>query len=360
MADYYVSRAVSPGCIGIAASDSLDRVKRAAYATCDGTSDQQEIQAGIAALSTAGGRVVLSEGTFNVSGTILIQKDNVNLVGVGCGARGGGTPSIGGTTIKSATGLTGSVIEVSDPAGVRTMACNLLRDFTIDGVNVGTTVDGVLFKGNRGRLEDVYVTRMTGHGVRLGGTSTWSTFNTRLSGVWAEFCALNGFYVDQYASDSNFFGCIGNNNTQDGLKAIAAAPLINGCHFYDNTGKGIEFVGNGFISKITGVRIEGNNGGLYLSGAGSGQVTVTGCGFRNNSQATTNTTDDISVGTSSSAVVITGNSFIGDGANKVRYGVDVVSGAVGTIIVGNSMPAAVFGTAAVHDLGTGTVNANNG
>ena len=50
---------------------------------CDGTADQVEINNAINALPAGGGKVVLLEGTYNLSGTITIGKSNVTLAGMG-------------------------------------------------------------------------------------------------------------------------------------------------------------------------------------------------------------------------------------------------------------------------------------
>src|SRR3990167_4658401 len=48
---------------------------------CDGTADDVQINAAIAALPAGGGKVVFSEGTFDISVKILISNDDVALVG---------------------------------------------------------------------------------------------------------------------------------------------------------------------------------------------------------------------------------------------------------------------------------------
>ena len=50
---------------------------------CDGTADQTEIQAAINALPASGGKVVLLEGTYNISSSIKINKPNVTIEGMG-------------------------------------------------------------------------------------------------------------------------------------------------------------------------------------------------------------------------------------------------------------------------------------
>jgi hypothetical protein len=50
---------------------------------CDGTNDEVQIEAAIAALPSTGGVVALLDGTFNIQSDIDITKSNVSLIGVG-------------------------------------------------------------------------------------------------------------------------------------------------------------------------------------------------------------------------------------------------------------------------------------
>jgi hypothetical protein len=94
----------------VAASDASTRVKNQADYVADGTADNVEIQAAIDALPAAGGRVVLSEGIFNISSAVTM-KTNVMLEGQGIGW----FPfdgSKGGTILKKAAN--GTVVNVGN------------------------------------------------------------------------------------------------------------------------------------------------------------------------------------------------------------------------------------------------------
>ena len=73
----------------VAANDSSALSKQQADYVCDGTADQVEIQAAIDALPSAGGKVLLLDGTFNMAdsvgpyGSIYITRNNVVLEGMG-------------------------------------------------------------------------------------------------------------------------------------------------------------------------------------------------------------------------------------------------------------------------------------
>ncbi|KDE55270.1 right-handed parallel beta-helix repeat-containing protein [Methanoculleus sp. MH98A] len=63
------AESASPATLTVAASDSTELSKNQADYVCDGVDDQAEIQAALAALPD-GGKVVLSDGTFNCAGVI--------------------------------------------------------------------------------------------------------------------------------------------------------------------------------------------------------------------------------------------------------------------------------------------------
>ena len=54
---------------------------------CDGSADEVQIKSAIQALRTTGGEIVLLDGLYNISSTIIINKDNVTLVGNGANTK---------------------------------------------------------------------------------------------------------------------------------------------------------------------------------------------------------------------------------------------------------------------------------
>jgi hypothetical protein len=77
----------------VAAHDSAPRSRQAADFLCDGTGDQEQINAAIRSLPAAGGRVLLLEGTFDIRkvpetlGGVLIDRSDVVLSGQGTATR---------------------------------------------------------------------------------------------------------------------------------------------------------------------------------------------------------------------------------------------------------------------------------
>jgi hypothetical protein len=73
----------------VAAHNASEQTKRSADYVCDGMGDQDEINAAVRALPAAGGRILLSEGTFDIRkvegtlGGVLIERSDVVLAGQG-------------------------------------------------------------------------------------------------------------------------------------------------------------------------------------------------------------------------------------------------------------------------------------
>lgn len=291
---------------------------------------------------------------FNGAG-LAIRKDNVALVGDAPGPRGGGTPVVGGSTILVGPSFSGAkIIDVADATDSRTLAAIRLANFTIDGQNNGTLVDGIGFRVNRSLIDNVVTTRMTGYGIRPGAPVSWTCWDSWIRSCHAEYCALDGIFLDARAADMHILSCITNNNTGSGLKTVAAGALVVGLHSYGNTVRGININGAPF-SIISGSRIENNNGGVYVDGTSDSYLQIVGTRFRNNSVAADNTTDNINLNPSSTTnqILVDGCLFVEENANKARYHINVASSNCQDTEIGNNSFGACS-TAHVNDVGTRT------
>jgi len=106
-------RSIAGPTIFIAASNASNFSKQKADIVCGGTNDQVKINDAISRLSNTGGRIVLSEGTFNLSNYITISGyNNLSICGMGPGS----------------TTITGSIYGLSAKTDYL-----LLRDFSSTG-----------------------------------------------------------------------------------------------------------------------------------------------------------------------------------------------------------------------------------
>src|SRR3990167_9545943 len=125
--DVSVMRAGAYGAtLVVAASDALDSSKATADYVCDGTADDVDINLAIAALP-AGGKVLLTEGTFYITATI-IPITGTTLEGVG-----------NSTLLYLVSGTSDDVIGTL--AGASTTDV-VIRDLKIDGNKAGQTTTG--------------------------------------------------------------------------------------------------------------------------------------------------------------------------------------------------------------------------
>jgi len=123
--------------IVVAASNSKNKEK--ADYVCDGTADEEEINAAINALPSSGGTVLLLEGTYNVASPITILSSNVVLAGVGHA-----------TKLFLTNGANCHVVEVGD--GSSPISNCVVRDLQVDGNkdNQTSTMKGIYLHGEPG------------------------------------------------------------------------------------------------------------------------------------------------------------------------------------------------------------------
>jgi len=301
----------------VAASDAHSDIRAAAKYKCDGTADQEEINLAIAEILALGfGRVVLSEGTFYLAGSITTGGASgvLGLVVEGAG--------IGATILTHDTSATaafdffdfeptsGTVEDIS--VGKLTFS-TLGQSLTgtgfcfIDGGDSRTDSDNGWFYYMRwihdGSLQGDYA-----QGIRWGGHGHYrnlyfdycdiaTSYVSCLDGVnFFADCYFYGLYTDYgvtlgaYASGSNFSNCRFNNLDVAGIYGYPG-PLVSGCSFSQtpygylgdtwltlwNTTSGAVFVGNQMeceTSAIDGcVQVVSGN---YIDGCSSHAIRLRG------------------------------------------------------------------------------------
>mgnify|MGYP001562129777 CR=1 FL=1 len=138
----------------VAASDAGVLTRRRADYLCDGVADDVQIQAAIDALPANGGRVLLSEGIFSISATILAQltgsyadpyRPSLVLAGMGKDA----------TRLTSANSVNGHMIQTDTPASELLFS---IRDLSLNGNRANQTAGDVLrLRARRNYVENVGV-----------------------------------------------------------------------------------------------------------------------------------------------------------------------------------------------------------
>jgi hypothetical protein len=136
----------------VAAIDSLD-VQRADY-VCDGTADEVQINAAIAALPATGGCVLMLEGTYTIADAIMIDRHNTTLQGQGKSTKIMATnlvgPNIAAVTVDSVNYAVIRDMQIKFSAvvyaGVYLVSANypLVNNVLVEGFLYGLVTDTVV------------------------------------------------------------------------------------------------------------------------------------------------------------------------------------------------------------------------
>ena len=157
---------------------SAQSIAQADY-VCDGVDDDVEIQAAIDALPANGGKVVLLEGTFNISSTILISKETVFIEGMGAGDLAAAADS--GTTIFLANNSDCDVIANLNA----TQRVLYLHNFTIDGNKTN---------------------QASGHGININNLQVGGHYKHGIFNLNIYYCKQHGIFSNVIAANCGIHG----------------------------------------------------------------------------------------------------------------------------------------------------------
>jgi len=294
----------------VAANNALDRSRAQADFLCDGVADDVQINLALNALPASEGRVILSEGTFNLANPIIIPANNITLEGQGR------STFIDGDGL--ATGEHGIVIS--------SVADCIVKNLAIQTEDGGGKVCHCIFiedGSNNCHIEEIVIVNSDSDAIHIEGTTI---YDLSIHDVTIEDADVHGIYADMdganallraqitlntivgTGSTGIFFGNTGNQNYctiadniiyQAGdraiqlldtsnseisgnlcLASIAEGILLgtsNYCGITDNTCYGN---GDDGIELSTSIRciISGNNcygnasSGIYLDGASEDNI----------------------------------------------------------------------------------------
>ncbi len=229
----------------IAASNASAPFKAQADYVCLGADDDVVINAAIAALPAAGGKIILSEGVFTNSGPIKITKP---LVIQGQGMSNGNVvefTNTGITTIMlSALGDNNVDVIRKDPLswGNNTTSWHTeIRDLCIDGNKAGQTSagNGITMDYLHNDFHNVKVYNCYSHGFNAsanGGADYGKNY------IWMQYCQAvrnggDGFHLD--AQGMWLSGCYSGGNVGRGAYFHGGDTWID-MEVESNTGAGIE------------------------------------------------------------------------------------------------------------------------
>ena len=343
----------------VAASDSLDTT-RADY-VCDGVEDEVQINQAIQALPANGGRVSLLEGRFQIKTQVLMNVDNVALVG--CGKA---------TELDVTVDTTGT-----DPVLLDAVDACLVENIFVKGIGAvpAVTQDGILVDDNctNCMVRDCWVENMDYVGIHLGFVTGCTVQGCNVttciqSGLGISFGSYNSI-VGNVASGNigHNFNCwdahnnivTGNTfNSSTGGTGIWMSGNSTNCSFTDNECSGNKE--HGIVLQdcdnftIQGCQIhENERAGIYLARALDN--IIDGNQIKDNDVLNTATWDGITVDDNSNNNTITSNRCQDNDNTEIRIEDNTCDR---NTILGNNCRG-VDHVAAIADNGTNTINQHN-
>lgn len=267
----------------VAAYNSIDNTN--ADYVCDGTDDQVEINTAINDLPSIGGSIYLREGTYVLSGDIIISKSNVALVGAGASTV---------IKIRDSHNVNINMIYASGQSKL------LIRDLCIDGNKANqswVTMNGIYFTSvEDSKIVNCQVENLKSNGICLLSSSDYNAIinntcrdNDWFYGIQLESSSHNtirgntcerNYYTGIYVRSSNNNSIIGNicqeNEDFHGIYLSSSNDnTVNGNICRMNGDKGIDVVGSN--NAITSNIVKDNyNGGICLHGSNSDYNTING------------------------------------------------------------------------------------
>lgn len=136
---------------------------------CDGTADQVEINNAITALPATGGEIVILDGTYNITATIDVTKDNVSIKGNG-----------NATILKRGWNATGSPSSVNSPIIFCGRNNCLISNLAIDGnkgIYTASSNTNISIEGSNNILTNISANNCASNSVRVSGDFNKITCN---------------------------------------------------------------------------------------------------------------------------------------------------------------------------------------
>lgn len=178
----------------IAASDALGREKRGAQTVASGTADDAVIQEVMDELTTTGGTVELSAGTFSIANAIE-PRQRIWLRGTTPGSANGT-----GTTLLLADGKDCNMFEYHrDPTDSVPALFMRMSGFTADG-NKANNATGSFFDANE-NVWDCYLDHLFVYSFADHGIYTKQFWGWRIDQCVVEFCGDTGVYYEKGAGN---------------------------------------------------------------------------------------------------------------------------------------------------------------
>jgi parallel beta-helix repeat protein len=245
---------------------------------CDGTNDQEEIIQALNDLPATGGEVVILDGTYNITASINIPKDNVSIRGSG-----------NATTLKR---MYNSTSANSGPTARGLITLN---------EKSGCKIQGLQIDGNKATYTGSY----------NSGIYLYSSSNNTVTG---NTCNNNsGISLSSSSNNNTVTGNTCNNNNSGIYLRSSNDNTVIGNTCSNNSSNGIYLYSSSNNNTVTGNTCSNNSSNSIYLYSSSNNNTVTGNTCNNNSNG-------ISLSSSSNNNTVTGNT-----CNNNSYGIRLYS-----------------------------------
>lgn len=309
--DMWSDRVAPPTTITISSSTSKHMLTADYY--CSGTNDQTVINNAISALPSTGGKIVLLEGTYNIGGTITINKSNVTIQGLGHNVilkTATSTTALKMFVISNATGLIISDI-VIDYANNTSADCTAIQLYSSDNVII-EHINILNNKGNGIEWFNCNYTRFSDISFINVRQCIWDRGRNHSSIIdkWIVDTVTNGITLDSLSTLNKIVDCIVRSATDNGIKSDAAYTMINDNIVY-GCSNGITVNGNCSTVADNNVRdsdIGISVNGKYVNVSGNTAIRADDSG---NVSSYSSSQYTISMGSSSANCLVIGNIISG-------------------------------------------------
>lgn len=275
--------------------------------TTDGTGDQVEINAALAANQ----RVFLTGSSYGVSASINIGTNNW-LSGNGINA----------TVITAASAMNDDVITTSAGSNVY---FSRISDLAIDGNDTNNTSGSCIYayQSHTWTMQRLHLVNCADNGVKFEGDAVNLSINNYLLDSRVENTHNTGVFMWAYAPNNHVKNSIvGGTLNNYGIEVNNTEAILIGNHVHSAALDGIYITGSGTEGVLVGNISESN--GRHGFNLNQNYWTVTGNKGRNNGLTTTG--DGFNIGGDYNTVV--GNEGVDvQGSPTQRYGFNVIAGA---------------------------------
>ena len=278
----------------VAAYDALDKCRAQADYICDGVADDVQINAALAALPAAGGRVVLSEGTFVLADPISFTWNYLTLEGQGGSSFINGAGLANNEHCIEITGRLGCRVlnlKLSTPGGGGTVRhCIFIEDganfVVVDGVDItGSDSDGIHIEGTISEnvvIKNCIIGSVDGHGINIVPDVAAQSLNFSIydnlimdtGGSGINFGQCAGHYMHKIYN--NMIAVVGVNGIDYGIATVPTFGLmeseIRGNDIYQAAADGIRLLSDSDSNFIENNHITGCGGyGIDIGGPTCGE-----------------------------------------------------------------------------------------